>query len=417
MIKTWGDAAPLRNMIMSQRSQGRRQEINQTIKRHLPTSSKKKTDYLNFISAIQSKSTLLNHDSCRFIQGCDSIDDVIKRLIVVFKLRQHAIRRIFDWQPDRTQSSHLQYCDLVRHLFTRYRVPKWLLNSNSTFDLLALIRIGVGGSLRTAWPDIKFSKLMVRALWQVPPAMQRTEAFAWAYTKTLGGSDELAKVLCSCDCLFFLNEELRTVVIRFFVRCERDETTPLLQSEIPDSIKFIRAIKLLPARVLLRQRVHFNVGPLIPDFSLEGRNLRWLRRKMANWQQEQLAELNPKSSSNTHAWLPSDVGGLELIQRNFQWKIFELCSSWRLQYEGRKMHHCVASYGKKCSSGKAAIWTVRRTDMRTNSTRSMATIEVDPNAQTIVQVKSKYNSPPSIATMKIISQWADSASLRIAEAI
>ncbi len=402
---------------MCQRNKGRRLEINQAIRHLMPTSSKDRTDYFNFVSVIQDRSKLLRHDSCRFVDGCDSLECVLKRLVAVFNLRMHSVRQIFDWKPNPNGSTHLQYCDLLRHLFTRYDVPQWILKSHSTIDLLALIHIGAGGSLRTAWPNIKLSKSMARALWLVPAGLQRAEAFTWAQIKTLGGSDSLAKTLCHGDRLLHFAPDFRTTIMRFFVRCERDAATPLLMSEIPSAIQFIQNIKLLPARAMLGLRVTHDAGPLCPDLSLEGRNLRWLRRKMANWKEEIVATIDTEMLSKSLDWHPCEVDGLNFVSQDFQWKIFELCSSWRLKYEGTKMRHCVASYVNKCSSGRAAIWTVRRTDLKTNATSSMATIEVNPHTRTVVQISAKYNARPSDATMQVIRRWADWVNLSFAEAL
>lgn len=402
---------------MCKRSQGRRLEIDQAIGRNRPNPRRDRADYFNFISAIQHRSDLLNHDSCRFMKGCNSADDVLKRLLVIFRLRHRASSCIYQWNPDLTQSPHQQYCDLVRHLFVIYDVPAWLLKCSSIVDLRALIHIGTGGSLRTAWPRIKVSKSMARALWQAPVGMRRYEAFNWARMKTLGASDRLAKILCRCGPSSFCTDEFWATVVRFFVRCERDESMPLLDEEIPTAIKFIREIKFLSARVLLGQRVRIDAGPIRPDFSLEGRNLRWLRRRMANWKEEALADLDVEPVRNELVWQPSAISGFDLAAQNGQWRIYELCNSWRLRNEGKQMHHCVGSYARWCSKGKSAIWTVRKTDTRTNSTRSMATIEVNPRARMIVQIRSKYNSNPSVATMQVIRQWANSQDLRLEKVV
>lgn len=396
---------------MCKRSKGRRLEINQAINRNMPLPVGTRGDYLNFISAIQHQSDLLSHNSSRFMMGCESVDDVLKRLLRVFKLRHRASNCIYQWNPDLTQSPHQQYCDLVRHLFVIYEVPAWLLKCNSAADLRALVHIGTGGSLRTAWPGTKLSKSMARALWQAPSGMYRDEAFNWARMKTLGASDRLAKILCKCGPSSFCTDEFWATVVRFFVRCENDETMPLRYGEIPAAIKFIREIKFFPAHALLGRRVRLNAGPIRPDFSLEGRNLRWLRRRMANWKGEALADLDIEPVNNELVWQPSAMSAMDLVNENMQWKIFELCNSWRLRKEGRQMHHCVMSYAKGCSVGRSAIWTVRKTDLRTNSTRSMATIEVNPDARMIVQIRGKYNSNPSAATMHVIRQWAKSQGL------
>ena len=399
---------------MCKRSQGCRLEIDQAIRQNMPLPDGTRGDYFNFISAIQHRSDLLSHDSCRFMKGCNSVDDVLKRLLVVFRLRHRASSCIYQWNPDLTQSPHQQYCDLVRHLFVIYDVPAWLLKCSSIIDLRALIHIGTGGSLRTAWPRIKVSKSMARALWQAPVGMRRYEAFNWARMKTLGASDRLAKKLCKCGPSSFFTDEFWATVVRFFVRCERDESMPLLEEEIPAAIKFIREIKFCPARGLLGQRVEIYAGPIRPNFSLEGRNLRWLRRRMANWKEEALADLSIERVKNELVWQPSEISAMDLVDQNSRWKIYELCNSWRLRNEGKQMHHCVGSYAKGCSKGKSSIWTVRKTDLRTNSTRSMATIEVNACARAVVQIRSKYNSNPSTATVQVIRQWANSENLRFA---
>ena len=75
------------------------------------------------------------------------------------------------------------------------------------------------------------------------------------------------------------------------------------------------------------------------------------------------------------------------------------------------MQHCVATYAARCQAGTARIWSLR--SRRGPVVRSLATVEVRPDAQAIVQVRGPDNAAPTRSCAKAIVQWAQRERLAI----
>lgn len=83
------------------------------------------------------------------------------------------------------------------------------------------------------------------------------------------------------------------------------------------------------------------------------------------------------------------------------WQFIELTSGKKLFEETKSMHHCVATYGKKCLSGDAAIVRLLKDES------PVLTIEVNPTTREVVQVRGKYNRKSSVYEEKVIYAWKE----------
>lgn len=71
--------------------------------------------------------------------------------------------------------------------------------------------------------------------------------------------------------------------------------------------------------------------------------------------------------------------------------------------EGKTMHHCVGSYVDRIIQRKSVIYFLRKADDLEG--RSVATFEVNPLTDSIVQIQAPYNKRPEEKAIKFIKKW------------
>ncbi len=136
-----------------------------------------------------------------------------------------------------------------------------------------------------------------------------------------------------------------------------------------------------------------------PNYSLRGRTVASVTRAMEEWHRDLALQTAleglPKSWSPTR--LKPFMGDAVDDQRSF--RIREITEAVELIVEGREMHHCVASYIKKCAAGESSIWSLRLRDER------RVTIEVERSCR-IVQARGPQNRYPTETERAVIEKWA-----------
>lgn len=75
----------------------------------------------------------------------------------------------------------------------------------------------------------------------------------------------------------------------------------------------------------------------------------------------------------------------------------------KLCEEGRRQHHCVASYHDACARAASFIYTLRKYD-RKEGEKILATIELNPGGQ-IVQARGLLNAPLKGEAQQILTRW------------
>jgi len=136
-------------------------------------------------------------------------------------------------------------------------------------------------------------------------------------------------------------------------------------------------------------------------------------RLVRAWHRD-LSDTGPREA---FSWRSSGIAGYRFLEKrpgqedDLDWTIHELLDSAALHSEGQTMHHCVYSYAQRCRRGETTIWSLRL--RLKDQEKRMATIEVDPRRRSIVQVRASFNQRPGARSREIISQWADTAGLKI----
>jgi hypothetical protein len=164
------------------------------------------------------------------------------------------------------------------------------------------------------------------------------------------------------------------------------------------------------------------VGPIVdflhavrheqPGFSLDGRTPRSLRRLVDEWHR------GLRLGTGQFSWKPSGLQPMIVEIPNpdptappWSYELRELTNSAALRAEGATLHHCVASYARRCADGASRIWSLR---LRRDSTlRPMLTIEIDPKRNAVVQARGFSNRPPSRTMRQLLQTWAHRERLRL----
>jgi len=84
-----------------------------------------------------------------------------------------------------------------------------------------------------------------------------------------------------------------------------------------------------------------------------------------------------------------------------------------LKEEGRRLDHCVYSYGYSCASGRTSIWSLQEI-FPNNSIDHLGTIEVANAESRIVQFRAKYNREPKPKAKTLLKRWASENGLSLA---
>ena len=159
-----------------------------------------------------------------------------------------------------------------------------------------------------------------------------------------------------------------------------------------------------------------------PDYSLEGRTLASLTRRMHEWHRDlaaierieairQRARGRAAAAQLAHAvWSGSALGDWEWTPssdhakaRGERFVVRQLKQAEDLVMESRAMRHCVSSYAGKCLAGQASIWSLRRCTK--DRIDRLLTIEVDPQGRA-VQVRGFANRLAHPDEQQVLGRWA-----------
>jgi len=97
------------------------------------------------------------------------------------------------------------------------------------------------------------------------------------------------------------------------------------------------------------------------------------------------------------------------------WRVEEILDAKSLFEEGRRMGHCVYSYGGAVQSGMTSIWIVTMEDGKGPTGRwAMLTIEVRNQTRSIVQARGRFNRMPTNDERTILARFAAQNGLTVA---
>ena len=162
------------------------------------------------------------------------------------------------------------------------------------------------------------------------------------------------------------------------------------------------------------------------SYSLEGRTLASLNRRMHEWHRdiaaiERIEAIRRRAAGRTTAraasastedrawsgspladweWAPS---AKEAKAKGERFVVRQLKQAEDLVMESRAMRHCVSAYAAKCIAGHASIWSLRRCTK--DRIDRLLTIEVDQQRRA-VQVRGLANRLAHADERNVLERWA-----------
>ena len=391
-----------------------KQLVDQVVRRHAPRDYTR-IDYWRLIDALRRESVLLRAAAIR-----PSGPDVAKVAKACARLAQFSrwwVHVPESWFPERHSSRHQAWCDFVGHLLDRYSTPQcfatlWLSANPSPWELDLHYHLGQGKSIRSfalPYGMKRLSKSEARYFMQAPSDMGVDGAIRWAQIRAKGGDKRLARFLGSRLAVSGADgwEEFVAGAILFFTRAFRkSDTWSIDEHELQRFLVFAYEQRYEPSRKTVGPWM--NDEPVDKQFTLADWTVRRLRRHMIDWR-----DAYPTQVQNIACWLPSRYRAFEATTSGSVYRIAELCTNRDLKNEGVSMRHCVLTYTSNCLAGRSSIWSLRRVSQG-NHMRRLATIEVNPQRNAIIQVKAKANKPPNSQSIELICQWAEREGLSFA---
>jgi hypothetical protein len=322
--------------------------------------------------------------------------------------RGYALRDPEDWRCRiKSRADDRRFLDLVRFCFARYRVAPhlenlWLADIADDFidrvapiprapfpparpDLRAWYIIAAqGGSLYRQAARPYLTKLETHHFLNPPPEVASADqAFWYAFAR--------AEVDDRAGALRIARSKLRNFSVassfwkdaaRYFAR------NPLPTREIDDLVDFLLA-----------------AGQEDDGFSLKGRSLAGLRRRMEEWHRA----LRKERSICGGAW-----PGRPLADADYRtggdkkpaiWRFRQIKTGNDLFREGQRMRHCVASYKGGCLQGLISIWSLT-CEFPLGQVNKGVTLEVQADGP-IVQCRGFANRLPYANEVAMVKRWAD----------
>ena len=319
-----------------------------------------------------------------------------------------------DWTPENVDdSSEKLKQDLIQYLFVRYEVPQFMHKAWSDLEPLYIgwfIHLAQGHNIRTA-PGMQahLTKKMAHFFLQTPAEYDIKDALIYGQVMALGGNETLVKRLIALRIKYlFQDQEMWMALLRLFIK----------YPELKKERQIERIVSYLNAQRFARVFID-DYGQLgreeVKKFDLKGKTVNSLMREVKHWENAN----NYYDGNNQHliTWTPAKVRNFlyqanKADKRSPVYRIMQLTNNFAIQREGEVMRHCVGSYLERCTDGETSIWALTATTY--NGVKPLLTIQVH-KAKTIVQVRGKNNSMPTVENSNLVRQWAKREKLRIAD--
>lgn len=322
------------------------------------------------------------------------------------------VRDPLSWHPQmKTRDAARLRLAAARHLFALYPVPAtlervWIDDTGLSADEVRLRRgwyvvAARGGSLYKAGLNAWLTRKEVHAFLNPPPDLGLDEAFwhaiALSYTSDAG--------LAMCIARSKIARSPRTEILfwRTVARFFCAHPAPL--ETIDDLCDYL-------AECRRRDR----------GYSLEGRTLAALSRRMHEWHRdiaaiERIEAVRRRANARgavAHAadatWPGSPLSDWEWVpsakdakSKGERFVVRQLKRAEDLVMESRAMRHCVSAYAAKCITGNASIWSLRRCSK--DGIDRLLTIEVNRQDRA-VQVRGFANRVARPDERNVLQRWA-----------
>lgn len=318
------------------------------------------------------------------------------------------VRPIESWKP-RGKGRDSVFRSLVEHLIAKFPLPVFLISAFfsdvNASKLVPLVgHLGAGGSLfeavKTGLLPVPLTRRMCHDLLKTPSDVTIMTALRRVSVESQGGDPRLVNVWMATDIGRTLQpadaEAFWMTVIAWFA------ANPMLDpSRIGPLVDYI----------VYRRRED-------AKFSMKGRTPLAMMRGMDEWH----GQLAKAKAVHGTSYKPSGfkAGKFERQVRlqdgnsiTVIWRIEEILTSKALAEEGRKLAHCVYSYGHSIDSGRTSIWSLTTESFDGGERERHITIEVRNDLHRIVQARGRFNRMPTSQEFTIMTAWAGQNNLDV----
>jgi len=316
------------------------------------------------------------------------------------------------WHPQlKTRDTARLRLAAARHLFALYPVPATLeriwIDDAGLSDAEVWLRRGWyvvvarGGSLHKEGASAWLTRKEVHAFLNPPADLRFDEAFWHAIARSYTSDPALAMSIARSKIARTSRGEIAfwRTVSRFL------GANPAPLETIDDLCDYLAECRRLD-----------------PNYSLEGRTLPALVRRMHEWHRDLAAiERIEAIRRRTHArgaagsaadatWPGSPLSDWEWVPsakdakaKGERFVVRQLKRAEDLVMESRAMRHCVSTYASKCVAGHASIWSLRRCTK--DRIDRLLTIEVNQQDRA-VQVRGFANRVARPDERNVLQRWA-----------
>ncbi len=321
--------------------------------------------------------------------------------------RKYAVRDPDVWRCRlRVRAPEARFLDLVRFSFARFAVPQHLevAWTDGLQDDAAANDNEIAAPVEPAEPDFRHWYILAAQgqslhreaacryltarethhFLSAPDQVTSSAQALWYAIAKAATDDESAALrvartkiaACSAGSTFWKD------VARFFAR------HLLSIADMNDLMDFLHATRLVDAR-----------------FSIIGRTLPALRRRMADWHRVLRAAPSVAGTRWDGRSIANSTYATDGEDGRTVWRFRQIKTGERLFEEGWRMHHCVVAYQNACAGGASSIWSLGRQTRGQTFNRSL-TIEVTRDGQ-IAQCRGFANRLPRVEERAIVQRWAD----------
>ena len=186
---------------------------------------------------------------------------------------------------------------------------------------------------------------------------------------------------------------------------------PMLEpTYIGPIVDYIHYQKFVPQQLPGPNGQFIEGPPAQPNFSMKGRSITKLLRLVDEWHGDLNADdyaLGEEDAWEASGFSRIRVGGRDAFSgERVRWSIRELRTSLDLLAEGRVMHHCAASYARRCSEGERSVWSMQLT-YPAKLPQRILTIALDNHKKTVFDYRGKYNMHPHDNKRTAKKHWQD----------
>ena len=360
------------------------------------TDHKRRQALYLLLKHVERHADLLSNKNTWHREESNDYEDALGQLA-----RHHGdwLRPLEEWRTDQL-GPKAQFRSLTRYLLTRYEVPPFMDTAFLWGDHPMAHReqewfkqVGNGYNIRKADLPIKLSKRMAHIFPDAHPDWSISRALRRAQFAGMDGYGVGARAIVQTRLKDYQQDEpFWESVVRFFANHSMLERT-----YVGPIVDYIHYQKFVPQQLPGPDGQPIEGPPAQPNFSMKSRSINKLLRLVDEWH----GHLNSADYAldDNESWEGAGLREFEWEEEDgfsgerILWSIRELRTAFDLWAEGSAMHHCVASYVRRCSEGRFSVWSLQITLPDTLPQRVL-TIAVDNRKKIVVEYQGKYNMRP-----------------------